>query len=94
MFDMSLNSGALKDLADKYGQMKAVEAEAQRTLAILKEMILETELPEIEGVLFKVVVSEFDKTTIDTKALKKAHPVIAKKFEKTATITMVSCKAR
>jgi predicted phage-related endonuclease len=88
------NYDDIRKLADHYGQLKAAEAEVQERIATVKEMILETDLKEIEGTLFKVVVSEFNKTSIDTNSLKQDYPELVKKYEKISNIISLRCYSR
>lgn len=84
----------LARMVDEYGQLKAQEAEVQAKINTLKQMLIDTELSEIEGILFRVTVSESERSTLDTKALRKDLPDVADKYTRKTAVTTVRCVSR
>lgn len=75
---------ATETLLDVKARIKQLEAAQDECEAIIKHSMGETERASCNGVKFSWKTSE--RESLDTKALKAAHPDIASKFVKTSTV--------
>ncbi len=81
-------------LVDELGALKAQIAELTAREKEITSLLKAANEPAIDGDLFRATISESERETIDTKALRAAHPAIAAEFMRTSFVTTVRCGAR
>jgi hypothetical protein len=92
--EAKLSKNELARVVDEYGMLKAQAADLAAKLETVKEMLLESGEKEIDGILFRVTVSDSERQTLDSKALKAQHPTIYATFLRTTSVTTVRCNSR
>jgi hypothetical protein len=67
--DEGTREETLSAIADRLGRLKAEIAELSKTEKLLKDALVESGAESVEGDLFRVTVSHFDRCTVDYKAV-------------------------
>lgn len=92
---MTLTKQMLGEYADKLGNIKAVLADLTRQEAEIKKVLAESGYAVIEGQLFKATVCMFEKTTLNTDAVKQFLTLDQIRIcSQTSVVTQVRCSAR
>lgn len=84
----------LGKLADRYGSLKARIAELEEELGTVKEMLIESDQPVIEGALFRVTVTEVSKSVFDTQRFKVEYSDLFLMYQKMSSCVTVRCGSR
>lgn len=94
MSTATLDQSALSVLVDEFGQLKAKLAELESVEKMMRAVLVESGMDVIEGDLFKVNVSRFEKNQVDWKGLAEAmKPSPQRKAAYTEVKDMVVVKA-
>jgi len=81
-------------LVDELGALKAQIAELTAREKEITNLLKAANEAAIDGELFRVTISDSERETLDTKALRRDHPEIAAEYVKTTHVTTVRCGAR
>lgn len=81
-------------LADRYGVLRAKIADLKKDLEGIRESILNTNLSEIEGNMFRVTVADATRETVNLDKLRAEYPDIVDDFTESTDYVVVRCNAR
>ena len=82
------------NLVDELGALKAQIAELTAREKEITSLLKASNEAAIDGDLFRATVSDSERETLDTKALRRDYPEIAAEYVKTTHVTTVRVGAR
>lgn len=82
-------------LVDRLGELKAVISSLCAEEKAIKDQLLDTRLPSIDGTIFRASMSTFERTTLDSELVKTfLTPAQVLKCTKVCEVTTVRVSAR